>query len=109
MVRETTDAKFESDVLKSELPVMVDFWAPWCGPSRIAGPIIDNVGEKASGKVNVYKLNIDNNPKTASRYAVAGIPVVIIFRNGNVEKSIVGVRQEHIYLSALGIEQKGDE
>ena len=102
MVQETTDAKFTNDVLKSELPVLVDFWAPWCGPCRIAGPIVDRVGEKTSGKARVYKLNVDENPQTASKYGITGIPTVMVFRGGEVEKTLVGVQQEQIYMNALG-------
>jgi thioredoxin 1 len=101
MALETTDQSFENDVLKSQLPVLVDFWAPWCGPCRIAGPIVDNVAKKIEGKAKVYKLNVDDNPQTASKYGVSGIPTIIVFRDGKVEKQLVGVRQEAEYLSAL--------
>ncbi len=103
MVLETTDATFKDDVLDERVPVLVDFWAPWCGPCRIAGPIIDKVGEKADGRAKVYKLNVDENPVTASRYGITGIPTVIVFKNGRIDKTFVGVQHEKIYMDALGI------
>jgi thioredoxin 1 len=101
MALQTTDQSFEQDVLKSPLPVLVDFWAPWCGPCRLAGPVIDNVAQKMEGKAKVFKLNVDDNPDTACTYSVTGIPTIIIFRNGKLEKRLVGVQQESIYLDAL--------
>jgi len=97
----TTDKSFAEDVLKSDIPVLVDFWAPWCGPCRMAGPIIDSVAEKVQGKAKVFKLNVDENPLTAGEYGISGIPTVLIFRNGVVDKQLVGVQQESIYIDAL--------
>jgi thioredoxin 1 len=98
----TTDQSFADDVLKSNLPVLVDFWAPWCGPCRMAGPIIDSVASKVEGKARVYKLNVDENPMTAGEYGISGIPTVLIFKNGTVEKQLVGVQPEAVYLESLG-------
>jgi thioredoxin 1 len=103
MANETTDLNFKTDVLDSLVPVLVDFWAPWCGPCRIAGPIIDRVGEKAGEKAKVYTLNVDDNPQTATQYGITGIPTVIVFKNGQIDKSFVGVQQELVYLNALGV------
>jgi thioredoxin 1 len=80
----TTDQSFAEDVLKSTLPVLVDFWAPWCGPCRMAGPIIDSVAGRTQGKAKVFKLNVDENPATACEYGISGIPTVLIFKNGTV-------------------------
>lgn len=101
MALETTDATFEADVLQSDVPVLVDFWAPWCGPCRMVGPIIETVGKKLEGKAKVYKLNVDDNPTTASKYGITGIPTVIVYKNGEVSKQLVGVQQESVYLNAL--------
>ncbi|NLW30117.1 MAG: thioredoxin [Fibrobacter sp.] len=101
MANETTDATFKDDVLNSEIPVLVDFWAPWCGPCRMVGPIIDRIGEKMKNKVKVFKLNVDENPSTAGSYGITGIPTVIIFKNGQIEREFVGVQPEQVYLDAL--------
>ena len=101
MVTATSDATFETDVLKSDVPVLVDFWAPWCGPCRMVGPIIDRISEKTEGKAKVCKLNVDENPTIAGKYGITGIPTVMIFNNGQVERQFVGVQPEQVYLSAI--------
>lgn len=103
MASETNDMNFKNDVIDSPVPVLVDFWAPWCGPCKIAGPIIDRIGEKAAGKARVYKLNVDENPQAAAQYSITGIPTVLVFKNGQVDKTLVGVQQEQVYLNALGV------
>jgi thioredoxin 1 len=97
----TTDATFENDVLQSDKPVLVDFWAPWCGPCRMVGPIIDRISDKLAQKVKVFKLNVDENPSIAGRYGITGIPTVMIFNGGEVERQFVGVQPEQVYMSAL--------
>lgn len=103
MSLETTDLSFKADVLDSAVPVLVDFWAPWCGPCRLAGPIIDQVSIKSMGKAKVYKLNVDDNPQVAGTFGITSIPTVMIFKGGTVVKTMVGVQQEQVYLNALGI------
>lgn len=90
-VNETTDANFEHDVLKSPIPVLVDFWAVWCGPCRALSPIIDEIAESNQGKIKVFKVNTDENPNTPSQYGVRGIPTVILFKGGKVVAQNVGV------------------
>jgi len=103
MANQTTDSTFEQDVLNSDIPVLVDFWAPWCGPCRMVGPIIDKIAEKSEGKVKVFKLNVDENPRTAGKYGITGIPTVMVFKNGQVDKHMVGVQPEQTYLDAVGV------
>ena len=101
MVSETTDSTFETDVINSDVPVLVDFWAPWCGPCRIAGPIIDNVAQKTEGKAKIFKMNVDENPVIAGKFGITSIPTVIVFKNGQIDKQLVGVQTEQAYLDAL--------
>jgi len=85
-----TDASFDSDVLKSELPVLVDFWAEWCGPCRMLSPILDEVSKEYDGKVKIVKLNVDESNVTPSVYGIRGIPALLLFKDGQVVGTKVG-------------------
>lgn len=90
MAQEVTDSNFESEVLKSDIPVLVDFWAPWCGPCRALAPTIDKVAESLAGKLKVVKLNTDENPESAVKFRINSIPNLIFFKNGQPVEQIIG-------------------
>ena len=85
-----TDADFDQQILKSEVPALVDFWAAWCGPCRTVGPVVEELAGEYSGKVKIAKLNVDDNKQTPSKYGVKGIPTLMLFKNGAVVDQIVG-------------------
>ena len=89
-VHHVTDASFEADVLNSSMPVLVDFWAEWCGPCKMIGPLVDDIADSHDGKVKVVKINIDNNPGTPRKFAVRGIPTLMLFKDGKVQATQVG-------------------
>lgn len=90
MAIEVSDKTFDQEVLKSDLPVVVDFWAPWCGPCRMIGPIIDKLSEEFKGKVKFCKLNVDDNPDTARNYQVMSIPLLLFFKDGKPQDQSIG-------------------
>ena len=101
MALEITDANFEDTVLKSDKPVMVDFWAAWCGPCRMVGPIIDQISEEYAEKAVVGKMDVDANQEFAAKYGVRNIPTVLIFKNGEVVGRQVGVAPKNAYTEAI--------
>ncbi|MDR2056000.1 MAG: thioredoxin [Desulfovibrio sp.] len=90
MAEHVTDATFEDLVIKSDMPVLVDFWAPWCGPCRALGPVIDEIAKEYEGKVRVYKINVDENLATPARFAIRAIPTLMLFKNGGTLEQITG-------------------
>ncbi len=89
-VRDVSDSNFESDVLKSDKPVLVDFWAQWCAPCRMLAPTVEAVAQSFEGRASVVKLNVDDNPAVSQRYGIKGIPTLILFKNGKEEERVVG-------------------
>jgi thioredoxin 1 len=89
---ETTDATFKDEVLDNELPALVDFWAPWCGPCRMVAPIVEELAGEYEGKVSFYKLNTDDNPQVATTYGIRSIPTLLVFKGGERVGEIVGFR-----------------
>jgi thioredoxin 1 len=87
---ELSDASFEAEILHSSTPALVDFWAPWCGPCRVVGPIVEELAQQYQGRIKVAKMNVDDNPVTPSKYGIRGIPTLILFKNGEAVDQIVG-------------------
>ncbi|RTL11166.1 MAG: thioredoxin TrxA [Neisseriaceae bacterium] len=86
----TTDASFEADVIKAETPVLVDFWAEWCGPCRMIAPILDDLSKEYAGRLKIVKVNVDENSVSAATYGVRGIPTLLLFKNGELAETKVG-------------------
>ena len=89
-VQQVSDESFDREVLKADLPVLIDFWAPWCGPCRAIAPVVEELAKEYDGKLKVVKMNVDDNPQTPSKYGVRGIPNLILFKGGEVRDQIIG-------------------
>jgi thioredoxin 1 len=89
-IHHTTDTNFEEDVLKSEVPVLVDYWAEWCAPCKVIAPVLEEIAQEYDGKMKICKLEIDANDATPPKYGIRGIPTLMLFKNGNVEATKVG-------------------
>lgn len=102
-ISDVTDANFQSEVLDSDVPVIVDFWAAWCGPCRMVGPIVEEIAQDQAGKVKVMKLNVDENRETATKYGIMSIPTILLFDKGAVSKQVVGAMPKSALVQELGL------
>jgi len=96
MVINASDQNFEDEVIKSTMPVLVDLWAPWCGPCRMVAPVIDKLAEKYDGKMKFCRLNVDENPQTAAKYRIMSIPTLMFFKDGQAVDTVIGAVPERV-------------
>jgi len=100
-----TEATFAQEVEQSDVPVLVDFWAAWCGPCRMVGPVVDQIAQEYSGKLKVGKIDVDAEPGLARRFGVAGIPAIALFKGGEVVSTAVGARPKNALVQALALDE----
>jgi thioredoxin 1 len=100
-VQEVSDSNFENEVLKASIPVLVDFWAPWCGPCKSIAPVLEEIAKDYNGKLKVCKVNVDDNPKSPSNYNVRGIPNLVLFKGGKVVEQIIGAVPKDQLITAI--------
>jgi len=100
-VQQVTDASFDSDVLQADVPVLIDFWAPWCGPCKAIAPVVDELAKDYAGRLKVVKMNVDDNPNTPSKYGVRSIPNLLVFKGGQVKEQIVGAVPKAVLVKAV--------
>ncbi len=101
LIRNVTDASFEADVLQADGPVLVDYWAAWCGPCKMIAPLLDDAAKQYQGRVTIAKLNVDDNPDTAAKYGVRGIPTLMLFKDGKAVATKVGAMSKSQLASFL--------
>jgi len=101
LIKHVTDASFEGDVLKSSVPVLVDYWAEWCGPCRMIAPILEEVSKEYAGRLTVAKLNVDENQQTPAKFGIRGIPTLMLFKNGDIAATKVGALSKSKFTAFL--------
>ena len=101
LVGMATDANFKTEVEDAKLPTLVDFWAPWCGPCRVVGPIVEDLAKEFSGRLKVMKLDIDDNPQVPTKLRISGIPTVTLFKGGRIVEQIVGAMPKRIFVDMV--------
>ncbi len=101
MAKSVTDQTFDAEIINAQGVSLVDFWAPWCGPCRRLGPIVEDLAEEYAGKVNVVKLNVDENPQTAGRFGIQGIPTLLLFKDGELIDTLVGLQSKETLTQKL--------